>query len=1067
MVEALKPRVAPLLVRHIGDSSGLALDSCSSGSCSTRSGSGNCSWDAARELHTLREVSARSRTEEAAVLRRGAEEMERCMLRRQSDESLALESVLLNFQEAFELCMDRQHRQWDCQHKQSCERLDALEHLPGEFSQEARRVAEEVVLCLEDRLIEAFCEQDARDLKPKSESNGECSDRIRRLGADIRAASKAKMEILAGSMSSELSELRSQLVEDGTELQLLSERLATTEAGLQDASAIADMVRGKVMPCIQELGRNIESTKQCCKSEVEASTSTLRVDLSKVEACWRQEASDLSTTMAAKIAGIEGDLLSRQEASELSVGLASLQSVFSDLGSRTSSLEEQLDARLLCAESRAAEAVAASSAALEGKIASYSASSSKELESMHERLRGELDLVSSARIADLLTEFQDAMQCSAESSATGLEAVKESLQTEAALLSEALRNEVAVAASASMARITTLSASLQDLVCSSDLENFSSSLHGKIAILEDRMDAQQASASEAIEALGASSAKVATALRVTIQEEVGLAESTLAEIVAAVRADLDDNITSQASASSKVLETLHEELLRDICHSEAKWRPQAREMALELQELRSEVGLAESTLAEIVAGARADLDDNIISQASASSKALETLHEELLRDICHSEAKWRPQAREMALELQELRSEALASSSELRSASVECTQSLSSVSKTCELLARDVSLLQQQGLSHDWCIERCLQRVEYLSLDAGTWLDSTEFMLGCLGRSMLRLYPRGVKGGDGQCAVGLFVALSPEELRAVPLQLELYIAGFRRRAVSCDESGGTLYLASGYGKLESYVHDAQDLSVGVEVPFRPWAAPLCIDVPRRAAVQTGSPDLETSPRAEVGEVVRVPVDLLWAVRRTAEAEVTPQQRTVDSVNTSACLRGVSGFGAACHGSSSSSDGRRGDMAVVKPSLPTAPSLLTSRPLDIGMPRARLDLDPSSGSHFSPETPPAVPRPKGVAAARSARLFQSCSSSVAESPARPGWAVFGCQATTASAGPSSAVGDEFECASSRAGDFGSQASVAGEALVRQAKLSSATPWQGVGERRHPRNPFDEADDMLAR
>eukprot|EP00445_Apocalathium_hangoei_P066668 CAMPEP_0204121170 /NCGR_PEP_ID=MMETSP0361-20130328/8056_1 /ASSEMBLY_ACC=CAM_ASM_000343 /TAXON_ID=268821 /ORGANISM="Scrippsiella Hangoei, Strain SHTV-5" /LENGTH=998 /DNA_ID=CAMNT_0051072445 /DNA_START=82 /DNA_END=3078 /DNA_ORIENTATION=+ len=998
MVEALKPRVAPLLVRHIGDSSGLALDSCSSGSCSTRSGSGNCSWDAARELHTLREVSARSRTEEAAVLRRGAEEMERCMLRRQSDESLALESVLLNFQEAFELCMDRQHRQWDCQHKQSCERLDALEHLPGEFSQEARRVAEEVVLCLEDRLIEAFCEQDARDLKPKSESNGECSDRIRRLGADIRAASKAKMEILAGSMSSELSELRSQLVEDGTELQLLSERLATTEAGLQDASAIADMVRGKVMPCIQELGRNIESTKQCCKSEVEASTSTLRVDLSKVEACWRQEASDLSTTMAAKIAGIEGDLLSRQEASELSVGLASLQSVFSDLGSRTSSLEEQLDARLLCAESRAAEAVAASSAALEGKIASYSASSSKELESMHERLRGELDLVSSARIADLLTEFQDAMQCSAESSATGLEAVKESLQTEAALLSEALRNEVAVAASASMARITTLSASLQDLVCSSDLENFSSSLHGKIAILEDRMDAQQASASEAIEALGASSAKVATALRVTIQEEVGLAESTLAEIVAAARADLDDNITSQASASSKALETLHEELLRDICHSEAKWRPQAREMALELQELRSE---------------------------------------------------------------------ALASSSELRSASVECTQSLSSVSKTCELLARDVSLLQQQGLSHDWCIERCLQRVEYLSLDAGTWLDSTEFMLGCLGRSMLRLYPRGVKGGDGQCAVGLFVALSPEELRAVPLQLELYIAGFRRRAVSCDESGGTLYLASGYGKLESYVHDAQDLSVGVEVPFRPWAAPLCIDVPRRAAVQTGSPDLETSPRAEVGEVVRVPVDLLWAVRRTAEAEVTPQQRTVDSVNTSACLRGVSGFGAACHGSSSSSDGRRGDMAVVKPSLPTAPSLLTSRPLDIGMPRARLDLDPSSGSHFSPETPPAVPRPKGVAAARSARLFQSCSSSVAESPARPGWAVFGCQATTASAGPSSAVGDEFECASSRAGDFGSQASVAGEALVRQAKLSSATPWQGVGERRHPRNPFDEADDMLAR
>eukprot|EP00435_Cladocopium_sp_Y103_P059698 s799_g21.t1 len=44
-------------------------------------------WDFARELRFLRDSCARSRTEEMQALRRSSEEVERCVLRRQLDES--------------------------------------------------------------------------------------------------------------------------------------------------------------------------------------------------------------------------------------------------------------------------------------------------------------------------------------------------------------------------------------------------------------------------------------------------------------------------------------------------------------------------------------------------------------------------------------------------------------------------------------------------------------------------------------------------------------------------------------------------------------------------------------------------------------------------------------------------------------------------------------------------------------------------------------------------------------------------------------------------------------------
>eukprot|EP00913_Durusdinium_trenchii_P014205 g13331.t1 len=79
------------------------------------------------------------------------------------------------------------------------------------------------------------------------------------------------------------------------------------------------------------------------------------------------------------------------------------------------------------------------------------------------------------------------------------------------------------------------------------------------------------------------------------------------------------------------------------------------------------------------------------------------------------------------------------------------------------VLAKGLRELQRQGSSHEWRLPRWQQRLEYLSMDSkdakGVYIDSADFELSPgLGPYALRFYPRGVAGGDGLCAVGVFAA---------------------------------------------------------------------------------------------------------------------------------------------------------------------------------------------------------------------------------------------------------------------------------------------------------------------
>lgn len=262
-----------------------------------------------------------------------------------------------------------------------------------------------------------------------------------------------------------------------------------------------------------------------------------------------------------------------------------------------------------------------------------------------------------------------------------------------------------------------------------------------------------------------------------------------------------------------------------------------KQMTSNLQKLRTdafeEVASARSGAAELLAGASVDLGNAVSERVAGGVKALETIQEEmgsldaridrrLQEEQSRIQSVWRPEAKRLGSEVKELRSETRASASQWRATAADNAQALGSLQATCKQFEAVLADLQQRSLAHDWLVPKCMQRLQYLAMDkdSGVWLDSPEFMLGCLGSLVLRLYPRGSKPGDGQCAVGL---RSRGNSRTVPLQLDLYIGGLRRRAVArVEEDGATLFLAEGFGSLESHLQDSDDLKVGVEVPSHAW-----------------------------------------------------------------------------------------------------------------------------------------------------------------------------------------------------------------------------------------------------
>eukprot|EP00913_Durusdinium_trenchii_P034959 g32701.t1 len=94
---------------------------------------------------------------------------------------------------------------------------------------------------------------------------------------------------------------------------------------------------------------------------------------------------------------------------------------------------------------------------------------------------------------------------------------------------------------------------------------------------------------------------------------------------------------------------------------------------------------------------------------------------------------------------------------ELQSSSGSSAEMLRSLQKENQKLTDAFERTKGKGISFEWKIPRCLQRLRYLSLlsEPGLWLDSDSFHLGSLGPLEMRLYAKGLRGGDGQCAVAL------------------------------------------------------------------------------------------------------------------------------------------------------------------------------------------------------------------------------------------------------------------------------------------------------------------------
>ncbi|CAL1143620.1 unnamed protein product [Cladocopium goreaui] len=211
---------------------------------------------------------------------------------------------------------------------------------------------------------------------------------------------------------------------------------------------------------------------------------------------------------------------------------------------------------------------------------------------------------------------------------------------------------------------------------------------------------------------------------------------------------------------------------------------------------------------ELIRGQR-DLSNELKPQLLELTSALmrsQELTEEAQKAVARSDAAWRP-------EVQDLRSEAASHQKTLEQLEAEKNT-----------LAKGLRELQRQGVSHEWRIPRLQQRVEYLSMDSkdskGVWIDSPHFELEGSGPFVLRFYPRGVCGGDGLCAVGVF-APNRAGRTALPLRLELRISDLRKRASAQSEADGVLWLAHSFATLEAL---KDELLIGVDIPPFAWSA---------------------------------------------------------------------------------------------------------------------------------------------------------------------------------------------------------------------------------------------------
>lgn len=374
-----------------------------------------------------------------------------------------------------------------------------------------------------------------------------------------------------------------------------------------------------------------------------------------------------------------------------------------------------------------------------------------------------------------------------------------------------------------------------------------------------------------------------------------------------------DNIRSELSAAGQVLrtaiaaegkraeenlQTLREDLYS--CQESDRLR-----LARDLQEVRN--------LAEAASERAQELDTALASGKEEESRALERLREEAAaanRNIQAVEARLHDLRTGTAANLQgseqrlqDLFREALhtatdkafaqdqvvskrleselhvqigavsAEIKELKSVSMDSSEKLRAVEQEFSTLAEKLERVKGQGISHSWKIPHCLRRLRYLSLlaEPGLWLDSDRFYLGGLGPLEMRLYAKGLRGGYGQCSLALRLPSEAAAKFALPMMVDLTVAGHTTRAGQTTDPEGSdciIWLAESLGLLEDHLADElADLSLAAELPLLPAPALLagCASCP------TLSPPGTRDDLCTVDDTEEAATDPLVALSSTSRA----------------------------------------------------------------------------------------------------------------------------------------------------------------------------------------------------
>lgn len=476
--------------------------------------------------------------------------------------------------------------------------------------------------------------------------------------------------------------------------------------------------------------------------------------------------------------------------------------------------ERSMVRRIEETERRALRCQAEESSAVQSFLTSWHSGTEARFERQASQIASFVD----RRISEEMERARGEMQ---RSNDTSMDALRSSLQTLETEISSVAQAEVQAAMESTLLTAQrraadTVEALRRDLTA--DVVRRDSEARDAIVAINERLAGAEALTEACVSDFG----DVAKLAR-SASTRVATLEDDLAPAVAGLRVELVDANDHQRESLLGEMREMHETskaFCSEISEQQTIQAQRLEDTSTCLRDLHNAT-VAASSVAEAAkrdcaerfgdAETKAALAREDVHKASQFARASSQKAEAAGDAVARLEAELsRAQARLEELVRQEI---GRASAVVQNQISVTCggvSEGLSDQRSKVELLRSKLELIEHRGPTYEWRIRKCMTRLEYLSIsnEAGIWLDSEVFALGHLSPVQLRLYPAGIRNGDGQCAVGLWM---PKEAAAQHLssnltRLSLVIGSIRKCvAPRRDEDGGALWLMSGLGTLAEHL----------------------------------------------------------------------------------------------------------------------------------------------------------------------------------------------------------------------------------------------------------------------